>query len=309
MSKAQARQGTGGRSGATRAGASSKNSRTAGSAGSRTASGSRAGGTANGNRADGQAQRGQAASATATGGNSPKATGGNSPKATGGNSPKATGGNSPKATGPNGARTATGADGGARRPATATAKPATRQGAKAAAAVRGNRWLLGMTGIEASTLILSVIGLGVAVYATILHYDSNIQPLCSASGAINCEEVMTSSQSVVFGIFPVAVLGMAFFLFMIAINTPWAWRAKFPRVLDRVGGRALSSRPGFIRWTRLGSIIVGMGFAIYLIYAELVQIQKICLWCTSVHIITFLLFVIIVFNASFSWGRTDAPRT
>ena len=33
---------------------------------------------------------------------------------------------------------------------------------------------------------------------------------------------------------------------------------------------------------------------IYLIIAELFLIKAICLWCTSVHLITFILFVIIV---------------
>ena len=33
---------------------------------------------------------------------------------------------------------------------------------------------------------------------------------------------------------------------------------------------------------------------IYLIIAELFIIKAICLWCSAVHVITFLLFVIIV---------------
>ena len=37
-----------------------------------------------------------------------------------------------------------------------------------------------------------------------------------------------------------------------------------------------------------------MCFVIYLIYVELFDVGAICLWCTSVHIMTFLLFVIIV---------------
>jgi uncharacterized membrane protein len=271
MSKAQARQGSGGRSGAARAGSGSKNGRAAGSP----AGGARAG---SGKPASGGAQRSQAGGA------------------------KAAARSNGATTRAGGAKAGTPANG-----ASATAKAPAGQAATGATAapVQGKRWLLGMNGIEASTLILSIIGLGVAIYATILHYDSSIHVVCLASGAIDCQAVMTSSQSVVFGIFPVAVLGMAFFLFMIAINGPWAWRAKFPAAL---GGRALNSRTELIRRARLGSVIVGMGFVIYLIYAELVQIQKICLWCTSVHIITFLLFVIIVFNASFSWGRTEVSR-
>ena len=42
-----------------------------------------------------------------------------------------------------------------------------------------------------------------------------------------------------------------------------------------------------------------MGFVLYLIYAELIQIGAICLWCTSVHVATFLIFALIVFYTSF----------
>ena len=49
-----------------------------------------------------------------------------------------------------------------------------------------------------------------------------------------------------------------------------------------------------------------MGFVLYLIYAELIQIGAICLWCTSVHVATFLIFALIVFYTSFSSG--SRPR-
>jgi uncharacterized membrane protein len=274
MSKARTRQGSGAsRSNAARAGTNAKGRRTTGGAanGVRQAAGGGKLQSGGAGQRNGAAQRGSASAGRGPAGQ-----------------PKGSGG-------------------AARRPAGSTAKPAAGTPA-GGQPTGGNRWLLGMTGVEASTLILSIIGLGVSVYATLLHYDSNIKPFCSASGAIDCQAVMTSAQSVVFNVFPVAVLGMAFFLFMIAINSPWAWRAKFPAIFDRVGGRALAARPELIGWTRLGTIIVGMGFAIYLIYAELVQIGKICLWCSSVHLITFLLFIIIVFHASFSWNRSDAAR-
>jgi uncharacterized membrane protein len=86
----------------------------------------------------------------------------------------------------------------------------------------------------------------------------------------------------VFGVFPVAVLGLAFYVFMVAINSPWAWRSPLP----------------IIWWARLAGAVTGMGFVLYLIYAELIQIGNICLWCTSVHVITFLLFVLLVFTAT-----------
>lgn len=146
-----------------------------------------------------------------------------------------------------------------------------------------------------TTLVLSLYGLGASIYLTIAHYDTSIRLACSDNGLVNCQAVTTSSQSVVFGIFPVAVLGLAFYVFMVAVNLPWGWR--------------LSRSQPVVRWGRLGSVVVGMGFVIYLIYAELIQINAICLWCTSVHAATFLIFVLVVFHTSFAGSGTQgAPR-
>jgi len=143
-----------------------------------------------------------------------------------------------------------------------------------------------------ATFVLSLYGLGASIYLTIAHYDTSIRLACTDNGLVNCQAVTTSSESVVFGIFPVAVLGLAFFVFMVAVNSPWGWR--------------LSRSQPVVRWSRLGSVIVGMGFVIYLIYAELIQINAICLWCTSVHAATFLIFVLVVFHTSFA-GSSAAP--
>jgi uncharacterized membrane protein len=146
-----------------------------------------------------------------------------------------------------------------------------------------------------TTFVLSLCGLGVAIYETIAHYDTNIRLACSDTGLVNCQAVTTSSQSMVFGIFPFAVLGLAFFLFMLAINSPWGWR------LSR-------SRP-LVHWVRLGSVIVGIGFVLYLVFVELIQVGAICLWCTGVHVITFLIFVLVVWNAAFAGpGSSAAAR-
>jgi uncharacterized membrane protein len=141
---------------------------------------------------------------------------------------------------------------------------------------------------QLTTLGLSLAALGVSIYLTIVHYTSPRLLACSANGAINCEKVISSTQSMVFGVFPVAVLGMAFYVFMVAISTPWAWRSPLPPIW----------------WARLGGIITGIGFVLYLLYAELIQIGNICLWCTSVHVITFLLFVLLIFYATLGTGAT-----
>jgi uncharacterized membrane protein len=139
-----------------------------------------------------------------------------------------------------------------------------------------------------TSLVLSLAGLGVSIYLTIAHYTSTSILACSSKGYVDCAKVTTSSQSMVFGVLPVAVLGLAFYVFMVAVNSPWGWRMRIPLVW----------------WARLGSVVVGMGFVLYLLYAEIIQIGNICLWCTSVHAITFLLFVLLVFIATLSGGAT-----
>lgn len=132
-----------------------------------------------------------------------------------------------------------------------------------------------------TTTVLCLVGLGVSIYLTIAHFDSHLTLSCPAGGgAINCEAVTTSPQSHIFGI-PVAMLGLFFFVPMLALCTPWAWRTA-----NRL-----------VHLARLALSVTGIGMIIYLIIAELFEVKKICLWCSSVHLITFVLFVIIVTSA------------
>ena len=140
-----------------------------------------------------------------------------------------------------------------------------------------------------TTLALALIGLGVSIYLTYAHYTESALAGCTeTTGVVNCGKVTTSEQSVVFGI-PVAVLGLAFYVFAVAIMNPWAWKIRRRAV-------------GLLR---IASLIVGIGFVLYLVYAELFDIGSICLYCTSVHVITFFLFVLTGLAAAI-WGF--APR-
>ena len=141
------------------------------------------------------------------------------------------------------------------------------------------------------TWFLSLAGLGVSIYLTIAHFTDKPLAGCSESGLVNCTKVTTSPQSYVFGI-PVAVLGLAFFMAAVALMSPWAWRWARREV-------AL---------IRIASLVVGVGFVLYLIYAELFIIGSICLYCTSVHAITFLLFVLTAFAAA-AWGLPARQRS
>ena len=146
--------------------------------------------------------------------------------------------------------------------------------------------------LQWTTWGLSLAGLGVSIYLTIAHFNTSVSLACPATSTINCEKVTTSPESYAFGI-PVAVLGLAFYIFMAVANSPWLWRVTWPP----------------LRWARIGSVVVGIVFVLYLIYCELFKIGAICLWCTSVHVITFCLFALIVFTAAAGYGITKASSS
>jgi uncharacterized membrane protein len=144
-------------------------------------------------------------------------------------------------------------------------------------------WRLWLSGV------LALCGLGMAGYLTAVHYIGNQILVCSSGGVINCEAVITSPQSYVFGI-PVAVLGLAYYLVMAAVCSPWAWRSADRRV----------------HIARLALVVLGIGFVLYLVSAELLIIKSICLLCTSVHVVTFaqLILVVATVPPMLGWGRT-----
>jgi uncharacterized membrane protein len=153
---------------------------------------------------------------------------------------------------------------------------------------------------QVTSLVLAVLGLAISAYETYAHYSNTALLGCPSKGGgtFDCAAVITSSQSMVFNIFPVAVLGLAFYVFAVVIFTPWAWR--FTGGAIRLGGRKLRITSRGVDLIRLLSVIVGMGFVMYLIYAEF-QIGEVCEYCTGVHIVTFLLFCITVVSAAL-WG-------
>jgi uncharacterized membrane protein len=130
-----------------------------------------------------------------------------------------------------------------------------------------------------ASLLLSIYGLGASIYLTITHFEPKALA-CVSNATFNCEKVTQSPQSEIFGI-PVAILGLLFFVPMLALCVPAAWRTSDRRV----------------HLARLAMAVTGVGMIIYLIIAELFIIKAICLWCSSVHVATFILFVIIATSA------------
>ena len=125
------------------------------------------------------------------------------------------------------------------------------------------------------TLPLALAGLGVSTYLTYVHYAEPRALSCPDTGVINCTKVTTSPESVLFGFLPVALAGALYFLVMTALVTPPAWRA----------------RVSLMTPARIVGGVAGVVMVCYLIYVEAVVVHALCLYCTVVHVITFVLFI------------------
>jgi uncharacterized membrane protein len=131
-----------------------------------------------------------------------------------------------------------------------------------------------------TTLALCVLGLADAMYQS--YADITNTGLAGCAAKVDaCVTVQHSPEAYIFGI-PVALFGVVFYAFMVVICSPQAWRSRLPAV----------------HRLRLASAVVGMLFVLYLIYAELVEVGEVCPYCTSVHVITFAVFALVVFQAS-----------
>ena len=127
------------------------------------------------------------------------------------------------------------------------------------------------------SLGLAVVGLGLSIYLTIEHYTAPGTLACPANSTIDCARVTTSRESMFLGV-PVAVLGIVYFVAVLALCLPMVWRVRDRRVW----------------WARLALAGLGLAFVVYLIFAELFLIEAFCLWCTVVHLVTYALFAVIV---------------
>jgi uncharacterized membrane protein len=136
-------------------------------------------------------------------------------------------------------------------------------------AIRAPRWA------ALVTLPLALIGLGLSIYLTYEHFTGSKSLSCPESSKVNCLKVTTSSQSEIFGHIPVAIVGLIYFAIMVVLMSPWVWRITTP----------------WVAWLRLAFVVGPMGMVVYLVYVEAVQLKAICLYCTAVHVITFLLFL------------------
>jgi len=129
--------------------------------------------------------------------------------------------------------------------------------------------------VRVAAPLLCLAGLGVSAYLTIAHYNAKVILACPETGIVNCAKVTQSPQSAILGV-PVALLGLLYFAAIGPLHLPAAWR----------------SNSSLLRRARVGAAVAGILMVLYLIYTELFTLDALCLWCTAVHTITFLLFVV-----------------
>jgi len=115
---------------------------------------------------------------------------------------------------------------------------------------------------------LAVIGLGVTIYLTVVHYGG-FTVLCAAKGN-PCAQVQSSIYSEVLGV-PVAVLGLAGYVLILA------------SLLVRASEMS--------RVATLGVTLFGFVFSAYLTYREVFTLKAICEWCVSSAVLMTFLFI------------------
>ncbi len=138
-------------------------------------------------------------------------------------------------------------------------------------------------------VIFSLLGLADSIYLTIAHYTAPTILACPESKFINCAKVTTSQYANVHGI-PIVFLGLIFFVVMIGLQSPMAWKSSLR----------------FIRIGRLVFSSIGLVSVFGLVYIELDKLQAICLYCTGVHVLTFILFIITLIGSVFLDNNTHS---
>jgi uncharacterized membrane protein len=122
-------------------------------------------------------------------------------------------------------------------------------------------------------IALTMVGLGVATYLTIIHY-AGITPLCGRNGG-GCEIVQTSEYSKLVGV-PVALIGLIGYVAILA---------------SLLGPENETTRFATVAFT-----VVGFGFSAYLTYRELFSIHHICEWCVSSAVIVTVLMCLSIWR-------------
>lgn len=133
-----------------------------------------------------------------------------------------------------------------------------------------------------SLLVMALVGLGISIYLTVVHYQGLGVAFCSTTGIVNCNKVTSSGNSVLFGSnIPITIPGMLWFVVsgaLAVVGLVAIWRNR--------------REPARLRLAHLLWGGVGLVFVLYLVYAEIVLLHSLCEWCTVVHLLTLATFLV-----------------
>src|SRR5258707_5706200 len=133
-------------------------------------------------------------------------------------------------------------------------------------------------GVQVVLRVLAVLVMVDAIYLTVVHYISQVTLVCSDSGFVNCTRVITSVYSYVPGTtIPISVPGLGWCLVLAALAVAGIW---------------LRDERRWLRVAQFGWTLLGMLTALYLIYIEIVLLRNLCAWCTVLHALILLAFLI-----------------
>ncbi len=136
----------------------------------------------------------------------------------------------------------------------------------------------GLRPLVAGGLVLCVAGMALSAYLAVEHLRATTTLACPETGIVNCQKVTESAYAEVAGV-PVAFLGAGFFVAMLVLFLPWAWRTPVPAV----------------SLLRSAFAAAGVVMVLWLVYVELFRLDALCLWCTAVHVVAVALAMLTAF--------------
>ena len=138
--------------------------------------------------------------------------------------------------------------------------------------------LLRRSGAQLALLVLALLGAADAIYLTLVHYNDQVVLACSDSGFVNCTRVITSKYSYVPGTsLPISLPGLGWCLVMVALA---------------LLGLFLGSERRWLRIAQFTWALLGMLTVLYLVYVEIALLDNLCAWCTVLHGLILLMFLI-----------------
>ena len=126
-------------------------------------------------------------------------------------------------------------------------------------------------------LFCALAGAGIAIYLTFIHYQA-VPLVCSTSGIVDCARVLTSPYSVLPSTaIPISLPGIGWCAVMAVLA--------FVGMRQQVRSQRLDIAQCI--WALSGTVTV-----FYLVYVEIVRIRYICMWCTFLHVIIIIIFIV-----------------